>query len=382
MAAVSTQLKKSLCVLLALSLTLLAGCSGASRQKDPNAITVAVVCRDGMQYDAARFQKGIDLAIQEYKGECSVNVMIFDSSTSIEEAQAIDTTLAEDPDITAVVTLQDYEEIDVTAQTMDENNKTYFAVEGYLDKTVEKEYETFFPFSLDAQHLGYAMGVYAGEQKLTRTAVMHSGTEFEITQANYFESGLLAYDGATFCSISAPFSAQDFRTYTESMHAIQVDALYVPFYNSQFGVEYIGVVKRLLPEDSNITYLASFTLGSEATVNGLASLEGTIVPAFYPVDRTSEYASWESRYEAAYGEIPENQAVQGYDLMNLILKNYTGDNSTLAQNIRANAKKTEGIAGDITYDLINGLPSSVAPEDNYYEYLVISDSKFVPVTIG
>lgn len=377
MTAVSLKLKKSLVVLLALTLVCMTGCSGASEQDDPGTIRVAIVCRDGMQYDASRYQKGMELAIAEYEGEYNVEVVLYDTATSVEEAQAVDAMLAEDPNITAVVTLQDYEEIDIAAQAMDENDKTYFAVEGYLDKTVQKEYETFFPFCLDAQHLGYAMGLYAGEHEQIVTAILHSGTEFEITQANYFERGLLSYGGATFCSISEPFSTQELRTFTDSVYYVRADALYVPYYRSQWAVEYIDTVKRLLPEDADLLYLASFTLGSEETVNQLALIEGTIVPAFYPVDQTSEYANWEERYQALFGEAPENQAVQGFDIMNLIINNYSGDNTTLAKNIRAHAEGAEGIAGDITHDLINGLPPVTAVEEDYYEYLMISGGKFI-----
>ena len=97
----------------------------------------------------------------------------------------------------------------------------------------------------------------------------------------------------------------------------------------------------------------------------------------YPVDQSEEYTEWARRYEEKYGEAPENEAVQGYDIVNLIASNYDGSNETLPANLRANADRAEGIAGNIVPDPLTGLPD-VSYSDPYdYEYLVIQGGKFV-----
>ena len=128
-----------------------------------------------------------------------------------------------------------------------------------------------------------------------------------------------------------------------------------------------------------IRLLSCFTLGSQTAVDYLAELDGTVMPAFYPVERSDEYREWAARYEERYGETPDNEAVQGYDLANLILSNYSGDNKTLAEAIRANAENAAGIAGNTVRDLLTGLPEvSYDEADAYgYEYLTVQDGRLV-----
>lgn len=375
----SNETKRRILWLAVACLLLTAGCGQRPVQQDANAVRVALVCRDGMQYDVSRFQKGMEMAVGEYTGDLDITVAVYDQSTNFEEALEIDTRLAQDPDITAVVTLQDYDEIDVAAQVMDKHDKAYFAVEGFHDKTARKGYDSFFPYCLSAEHLGYAMGVYVGENGLKRPVVIHSGTPFETTQANYFERALLDYESArTVNSLSEPATVQELYAIMDAMGTLGADAVYTPYYRSAWATDILMATRERQPD---IQLLGCFTLGSRETVEALNNIEGMVQPAFYPVDRTEEYSAWAERYEALYGEWPENQTAQGYDIMNLVIANYDGDNTRVAKNIRANASNAAGVAGNIAYDLINGLPE--IPEetkDHYnYEFLVIQNGKFVSI---
>ena len=115
------------------------------------------------------------------------------------------------------------------------------------------------------------------------------------------------------------------------------------------------------------------------TVERLGNLEGLVIPAFYPIDQTEEYQAWAEEYQARYGEAPENEAAQAYDLANLILAQYDGDPATLSGNIRAHAEEAESIAGNILVDLLTGLPEITYDTATVYdyEYLVARDGKFV-----
>ena len=110
-----------------------------------------------------------------------------------------------------------------------------------------------------------------------------------------------------------------------------------------------------------------------------SEVTGLVVPAGYPVEQGEAYDAFTERFLAAYGEVPDNEAVQGYDIANLIIQNYSGDNTALSENIRANAQNADGVAGDIVRDLIVGLPElTYEAEDSYpYEYLILQDGKFV-----
>ena len=363
-----------LCAAVFLSLT---GCAPAPEQQDADAVRIALLCREDMDYNVSRYQKGMEMAIEEYAGpyEASVEVYGLDASdfeSSVEEAAR----LAEDPDITAVVTMQDYEVINAAAKTMDDADKAFFAVQGYYDETAEAGYDTFFPFSLNAEHLSCAMGLYAVRQGLRRIGCIYSGAEFERVQVNEFERAGIMNGTQTVGSLSEPFNTSAFYEELAVWEALGAEAAYVPYYRSAWGAEILAAIKAEMPE---IRLLSCFTLGSQTAVDYLAELDGTVMPAFYPVERSDEYREWAARYEERYGETPDNEAVQGYDLANLILSNYSGDNKTLAEAIRANAENAAGIAGNTVRDLLTGLPEvSYDEADAYgYEYLTVQDGRLV-----
>ena len=72
------------------------------------------------------------------------------------------------------------------------------------------------------------------------------------------------------------------------------------------------------------------------------------MPAAYPGERGAAYQAFVERYQAAYGEEPDNEAVQGYDLANLILKNYSGDNAAPVSYTHLDVYKRQGNDLDIT----------------------------------
>jgi len=375
-------MKKAVLVLLGVLVTagsLLVGCAQQPVQKDADAIKIALVYRNGMEYNASRYEKGMQMAIEEYTGPYQISVETYGEAEEFESSLETDNMLAENPDITAVVSLQDYEVIDAAAKTMNDYHKAFFAVQGYYDETAKKGYDSFFPFSLPAGHLGFAMGLYANEAGALKAGIIHSGTPFELEEANLFERGLMMGNARTVGSLSESFTQQEFVDEMQVWQALGVDVAYVPYYRSYWAADILAAIRNLFPD---MKLLACFTLGSQQTVDYLGELEGTVVPAMYPVDRDEEYMAWAQRYEERYGETPENEAVQGYDLVNLIAANYDGSNETLSANLRANAENASGVAGNIVPDLLSGM-SDIGYDDPYdYEYLVIQDGKFVHTEAG
>ena len=71
--------------------------------------------------------------------------------------------------------------------------------------------------------------------------------------------------------------------------------------------------------------------------------------------------------------------MQGYDIANLVIENYDGDNKRLADNLRKNAGNAAGIAGNIVPDLLQGLSEPDYDVENPYdyEYLMVKDGKLV-----
>ena len=166
----------------------------------------------------------------------------------------------------------------------------------------------------------------------------------------------------------------------ENWGNLDVDTVYVPYYRSYWATDILSNIRKLLPEARQI---ASFTLSSQDTLDLIREDEGMVMLAAYPVERGAAYQAFAERYQAAYGEEPDNEAVQGYDLANLILKNYSRDNAALSANIRAGAENASGVAGEIVGDLLTGLPELIYdPETSYaYEYLVLKDGRFVHLDV-
>ena len=158
----------------------------------------------------------------------------------------------------------------------------------------------------------------------------------------------------------------------ENWGNLDVDTVYVPYYRSYWATDILSNIRKLLPEARQI---ASFTLSSQGTLDLIREDEGMVMLA--------AYQAFVERYQAAYGEEPDNEAVQGYDLANLILKNYSRDNAALSANIRASAENASGVAGEIVGDLLTGLPELIYdPETSYaYEYLVLKDGRFVHLDV-
>lgn len=352
----------------------LAGCANA--REEQTQVKIALVTREDMGYNVARYEKGMEMALAEYDGPYQFAVEVYADTQDYEEAAAQLTQLAEDPSVAAVVTIQDYEVIDAGAQMMEEHGKAFFAVQGYYAETARRGYETFFPFCLDMEHLGYAMGLYAGGMGGKRVGVLRSDTEFERGEAVAFEQGALLSGAQTASSLSESFTQEQFWNELELWENMGVDTVYVPYYSSDWATEILEIIQEQLPE---ARLLASFTIGGDLTVERLGNLEGLVIPAFYPIDQTEEYQAWAEEYQARYGEAPENEAAQAYDLANLILAQYDGDPATLSKNIRAHAEEAESIAGNILVDLLTGLPEITYDTATVYdyEYLVAQDGKFV-----
>ena len=374
-----------LCVLLAAMP--LVGCTGESGQLDADKIRIALVCREGMDYNVSRYQKGMEMALGEYEGPYQVTVETHGLDTmDFEGSMEMIESLADNPDITAVVTMQDYEVINAAARVMNDSGKALFAVQGYYDETVQEGYNTFFPFSLNAEHLGYAIGLYAFEAGARRVGCIHSGTEFELDEIVGFGRAMTMVNQADNetdtgyielgSSLSEPFGSVEFSQEMATWKALGIDTAYVPYYRSLWGADILCAVRNAQPD---MRLLTCFTLGSQATVDMLEDIEGAVMPAFYPVDQSAEYKECAKRYEEKYGETPENEAVQGYDIANLVIENYDGDNKRLADNLRKNAGNAAGIAGNIVPDLLQGLSEPDYDVENPYdyEYLMVKDGKLV-----
>lgn len=364
------------CVLLTV-LMLLAGCAQQAGQTD-GVIKLVLLCDDSMGFGAQSYERGVWMAVDEYTGPNTVSLDIYESGDTFEDALKLNNEKAADPAVTAILSIQDYDVVDAAAKAMEENGKTFFALHGYLEDTVKRGYETFFPFSLNAEHLGYAMGLYAAQSGAKRIGCIHSDTSFEQQEATAFERALLrSEEGRTVSSLSEPFTSQEFYSEMKAWKALGIDTAYVPYYEPEWAADVLAVIKEELPD---ITLLSCFRIEDREVIERLGEANGIIMPAYYPVDRSGEYEEWAERFYERYGAEPDNEAVQGYDAAKLILAAYTGDNTSLARNIRENAANAGGIGGNIVYDLLNGLPD---PEDEAgpydYEYLMMKDGVFTVV---
>lgn len=346
------------------------------RQRDDNHIRIALVSKAGMEYNVSRYRKGIELAISEYNGPYEVSIEIYGEAVNFEQAVTVNNELAANPDITAVMSMQDYEVIDVSAKSMNEANKSFFIVQGYYDSTAKQQLNSVFPFSLNAAHLGFSMGLYTDIINAEEIACVYSGTQFERSQVYEFDIAAMIHEKEVVSSLSEPFTDLDFENEITAWRALNVDTIYVPYYRSEWAVSIIHAIKAELPA---VNLLASFTIGSYVTPETLSMIDGTVLPAYYPIVDSNAYQLWRERYKAAYDEIAENDSAQAYDIMNLILANYDGDNSRLAQNIRNNAEQADGLAGEMIQTYINGLGGIDYSLNNLlpYEYLVVTDGKLI-----
>ena len=154
----TSALRRAVSVLTAVTAVIsFTGCRAEQTQSDPQAIRIALVCRADMDYNIECYKKGIEMAIEEYDGDYAVSVEVYNEATNFEESIELNNSLASNPDITAVISMQDYEVTDVSARTMNDNDKAFFAVQGSYSKTAQEKYTSFFPFSLSSEHLGLSL---------------------------------------------------------------------------------------------------------------------------------------------------------------------------------------------------------------------------------
>lgn len=363
-----------------LTVTMLSGCSGKEKQADPDAIRIAVASNTYMGSMLEDYLNGIEMAIGEYDGPYDVSVEVYGENVeNFEMGVALNLDLAENPDLSAVISLQSANVIDASVRHMEENSKAYFAVKDYDTKTVDAGNKTFFPFSLNAEHLGTAMGYYAVNHTEMPAAVLHDGLEYNIQQATAFDE-VFVYGVSTYnliSSLSEPFTTNELDVELSRWEDMGVKTVYVPYSEyPEMAIMYLGAVRARVPAASLLACIVPRNANAESLLD---SIEGTVMPAFYPVDFDKTYLKWAERYEEKYGEAPSNEAVQGYDIANLIIANYDGDNTTLAHNIRAARKDASGVAGNIVFDLLNGLPEVYYDEEAPYDYnyMVVRDGKLI-----
>ncbi|MDL2237402.1 ABC transporter substrate-binding protein [Christensenellaceae bacterium OttesenSCG-928-K19] len=378
---------KRIALTLATAFALLVALTGCSGSTGKDSIRIALV---GMQESSVlveKYETGMLMAAEEYNGAFGpIEIVVDNTAESDEQARAVLGRMTDDSSITAVVCLYSY---DLTAESiwdMENAQKAFFAPQGYYTELAVNSGETFFPFSLSAPHLGYSMGRYAVEHGLKKVGCFHSGTQPEIDQATFFDSAAI-YDGTRIVSsLSEPCTTRDISATYATWQALDVDAVFVPYYNYYYsGADIVRDIQKELP---GLPILGSFSIDSDWTREIALELDGVVIPAKYPIQKTSESEQWKSLFEQKYNDTPENEHVQGYDIVNIIAQCHTGDATELSSSIRSKATTLTGVAGNTIRFLLSDnaiYPPEYGEElendqmQPAYEYLTIREGKLLPL---
>lgn len=214
------------------------------------------------------------------------------------------------------------------------------------ESVLNKKYvfSTNFAIRDDAHNLAD----YAQNKLHAKTAaIVHLQSSFGESYRANFTQKFEELDGHVLIAEAKLPDATDFRTELMKIKALNPDVLVIVHFGSSLGnalkqARQLGITAPIMGDyESEDPTVLTFA-GSAA--------EGLIISSSQPKDQSVAVQSFEERYKAAYGELPDVLAANAYDALQLQVRSYVAcEGKTDCVAIRlSKTKDYEGVSGVIT----------------------------------
>lgn len=350
-------MKKLIAVLLALILVSgMTGCQNVSTDNNNKTIYIPVLGDASWLHDDGAFYNGVQLAVEDCKKEYSslgynIKTAIIDDKASYDDGVAMAVKLGDDPQVTAVLNVQNFDVSKTTADILSSRNKMVLLPYGAYDELCTKSYKNVFCNIPSFADLGKAMALYAVKMDYRRIAVYHNGTSSQEELITAFELNLKNTKSKIIDYVPDISSQSNFDNIYKRWNALSFDSVII----AQYGLERAYEVLSLIRErDSKIPVIGEpiFNRANYLSTNK-KDAENIVVPSTLIINPGDKLNKFMKHYNQKYGKEADIWSVQGYDSIRLIVdtaaKNGTVNSLKIAKAVH-DEKGYEGVQGKISFD--------------------------------
>lgn len=314
--------KKLLIAVICAVLIFVVTSCGQAEKIDEHEIYIPILADAAWLKADAAFINGVQMAVEEVNTEYAstgyqMKTAVLDDQALYETGVEIATQVAEDPKATAVFNLQDFDVSKTTADILTGKGKATIFPYGAYDRLFTKDNPLLFCGVPSFSDLGKAMASYAVKKGYKRIAVYHNGTQAQEELVTAFELAVINTGTKVVDYVPSIASANEFDRIYSRWQALGVDCLVISQYGQDRAFE---VLNMLRSKDSKIAVLGEPVFNSaDALGKNKMSAEGLAVPSTLVLEDSERLTAFKERYKKKYAQEADIWAVQGYDLVRLVM---------------------------------------------------------------
>ena len=328
------------------------------------------------------FNNGALMAIEDCINEYSplgydIRTEIIDDKASYDTGVAMAVKLGDDPEVTAVLNVQNFDVSKTTADILSSRGKIVLLPYGAYDELSKKGYENVFCSVPSFADLGKAMAQYADRMGYRRIAVYYNGTTSQEELVTSFELNLKDTESKIIDYVPEISSRSMFDSIYDRWETLSFDAIIIAQYGLERAYEVLGLIRE---KNSEIPVIGE-PIFNRANYLGThkRDAENIVVPSTLIINTGSKLEEFSERYRDKYGKEPDIWSVQGYDSIRLIVDTAVNNGLVDPDDI-AEAMHDEmgydGIQGKISFDGGGALITDVDKLD----MLICKDGSFVKIS--
>lgn len=370
-----------LMTVLLLSLTACQSMKTSEKERTATKKVIAVLGWDEYLEGSESFLHGMEMALEEHSETLPVKWEYYNDEGDYELGLLMAQQLAQDENVVAVMSFQDFEVIDAEAHYFEETKKPLLIVQGCYEKTLERGLDYVFSTYVSSKDMGAAMATYSARKGYRRVACSHTNTIFETDEMIGFcqqaeKEGVSVVDMQ-----QGPDSYNDLKVAYKRWEALGVDALYVCRYTeTEEQKEWIfKMIEYIKKKNPDFLIMGDYSLDGAKYLEKYGSrMENVAYPNPYSIHDTPKGKEFEAAYCQKYPEeeSAEDGAYQGYDMTKMICLalEQQGDkkqgDGTRIKDYFKRKDGYEGIGGTLNYSEEGKLCSAI-------EYYCVKNSVFV-----
>jgi len=342
-------IKHKITVIIALSCLFSLFISGCTQKENEASKVIFVpIIADATWLEAdGAFINGVNLALSDLTAKYQeagydISVKLYDDGANYERGVAIANDLAAQEGITAVFNLQNFDVSKTTAPILEAGHKLVVFPYGAYDSLFEKDSPYLFSGVAAFSDLGKAMASFVVAHDYKHIAVYHNGIQSQEELVTAFERALLSEEAKVVDYVPQIASQSDFDQIHKRWKALGVDSVLI----AQYGLdEAFDVLRMIRSKEGDIMVVGEPIFNrANALVENKEIAEGMAVPTTLVINKSDALEAFKVAYYDTYHSEADIWAVQGYDMLSMIVNSAVGAGSTDSLTI-ANAIHENGYEG-------------------------------------
>lgn len=348
-------MKKLLIICMCIMLVFTSTSCGNEKKNNKCEIYIPILADNAWLTADGSFINGVHLAVTDLNNQYSskgftIKTAVIDDKAQYEKGVEMANKLAGDSTVTAVLNLQNFDVSKTTAGILTDSKKLTIFPYGAYDSLFTLDNQYLFCGVPASSDLGKTMAEYAVKSGYKQIAVYHNGKQSQEEIATAFELALLNTGSKVVDYIPSIASDSDFDKIYSRWQSLDVDCVII----TQYGIDQaFNVLKTIRNEDKNIPIIGEpvFNRANALAANKTIS-EGMVVPSTLVIEDNERLKEFKEQYKSIYEKDADIWAVQGYDMIRLIVDNAvklnTNDSKKIAASLH-NKNVFQGIGRHIAF---------------------------------